>query len=253
MKLFKQTVSPWKLIAGISGLLTVPVCAHADDSMTIYGIINPGISIFNNISGGRTTIMSDGVIQASRIGFKGSEDLGGGNAAIFQLETGFNSKNGALGQGGLLFGRQALVGITGKDWGSLTVGRQYSFTYDNFVTLINGVTTYNLYAFKMGDADGTAAQRLNNAVKYVSPKLNGFQLGTMHSFGEQAGSLSTQSSDSLGLTYGGEGFKLVSAYTVARDTRPAMSIGTTVFGQSVTQTTFDRIDTAALGAQVQAG
>jgi outer membrane protein OmpU len=223
--------------------------AHAQDSVTIYGLLNPGLTVFDNVAGGHDTTMSDGVIQPSRLGFKGGEDLGGGMRSVFQLESGFNVKSGTLNQGGALFGRQAYVGLSSKDLGTLTLGRQYSFLYDNFILMSNGLVTYNVYAFKMGDADGTGSQRMNNAIKYVSPDWHHFQFGVMHALGEVPDSSKRQSSDSVGLTYTSAHFKLTSAYSVLRDSRPALSIGTTVFGQEVNQTTFDEIKIGAVGAQ----
>ena len=72
----------------------------------------------------------DGVAQGSRWGLRGAEDLGGGLKAIFKLENGFNIGNGALGKSGAEFGRQAYVGLTQNGVGSLTLGRQYSFSTD---------------------------------------------------------------------------------------------------------------------------
>lgn len=223
--------------------------AAAQSSVNIYGVVNPGISVLNNVGGGRDTIISDGVIQASRIGFKGSETISSDLNALFQLEAGINVKNGTLAQGGLMFGRQAFVGLSSKSMGNITLGRQYTFLYDNFILMTNGVITYNVYAFKMGDADGTGAQRMNNSVKYVSPRLGGFQLGFMRGLGEVPGSSTTQSGDSVGLTYTASAFRLAAAYAVARDSRPPLPIGTNVFGRPLNQTTFDRVKTAAIGAQ----
>lgn len=223
---------------------------HAQDSVTIYGLLNPGLTIFDNVTGGHDTTISDGVIQPSRLGFKGSEDLGGGLRTIFQLESGFNVKNGTLNQGGALFGRQAFVGIASKDLGTVTLGRQYSFLYDNFILMANGLVTYNVYAFKMGDADGTGSQRMNNAIKYVSPNWHDLQVGVMHSLGEVPDSSKKQSSDSVGLTYASGSVKLTSAYSILRNSRPALSIGTPIFGQQVNQTTFDTIRIGAVGAQI---
>ena len=59
------------------------------------------------------TKITSGVGAGSRLGFKGSEDLGGGHSAIFLLENGFQADTGAMGQGGLLFGRQIYVGLQG--------------------------------------------------------------------------------------------------------------------------------------------
>ncbi len=89
--------------------------AHAQSSVTLYGIIDAGISYANNAArtGGNDSLVKydDGVAQGSRWGLKGAEDLGGGLKAIFTLENGFNSGNGTLGQGGAMFGRQAFVGL----------------------------------------------------------------------------------------------------------------------------------------------
>ena len=63
---------------------------------------------------GSVVKLYQGNLQGSRWGLKGTEDLGGGLKAIFQLENGFDVNNGKLGQGGLLFGRQAYVGLTSR-------------------------------------------------------------------------------------------------------------------------------------------
>lgn len=230
-------------LAGLHG-----ACA-AQGGVTIYGVLNPGISVVDNVAGQRMTVMSEGLIQPSRLGFKGSEDLGGGLSAVFQLESGINVKNGALGQGGLLFGRQAYVGLNSKRLGTLTLERQYTFMYDNFLLMSNGVLTYNVYAFKLGDADGVGSQRFNNAVKYVSPVVGGFQAGIMHGLGEVPDSSKKQSNDSAGLTYTAAGVKVAAAWALQRDSRPAMPIGVDVLGQALNLTTFDRIEMAGLGVQ----
>ena len=58
-------------------------------------------------------------------GLRGTEDMGGGLKAVFQIEAGLNMSTGALGQGGLGFGRQSYVGLAG-DFGAVRLGRQYS-------------------------------------------------------------------------------------------------------------------------------
>jgi predicted porin len=90
--------------------------AHAQSSVTLYGVIDAGIAYVHNAQGAggvnQSTLVkfSSGNTFGSRWGLKGTEDLGGGLAAIFQLENGFNVGTGALGQGGREFGRKSVVG-----------------------------------------------------------------------------------------------------------------------------------------------
>ncbi|HXZ10063.1 MAG TPA: porin, partial [Paraburkholderia sp.] len=116
-------------------LATFAGAAHAQSSVTLYGIIDAGVSYVNhskNATGGSSNLFKydDGVAQGSRWGLRGTEDLGGGLKAIFLLESGFNSGNGTMGQSSTLFGRQAFVGLTKDGIGSFTMGRQYTFNTD---------------------------------------------------------------------------------------------------------------------------
>src|ERR1700733_12822529 len=99
--------------------------AYAQSSVTLYGIIPSGIAYVSNESGHSNVRVISGSQQGPRIGFRGSEDLGNGLSAIFELENGFNSQTGVLSQGGRLFGRQAYVGLSSAHWGSVMFGRQY--------------------------------------------------------------------------------------------------------------------------------
>jgi hypothetical protein len=79
----------------------------------VYGLIDLGLTYYSSTLAQTKSLirMDSGIAQSSRLGFRGNEDLGGGNAAFFTLETGFSADTGVLGQGGAIFGRQALVGI----------------------------------------------------------------------------------------------------------------------------------------------
>src|SRR5579871_3999941 len=127
------------LLASALGL--VALGAHAQSSVTLYGIVDTGIG-WQNSSAGLTTAakpqtipgnsqvkMIQGIWAGSRFGLKGSEDLGGGTKTIFQLEQGFNSANGAESVTGLAFNRQAWVGLTNAQFGTLTAGRGYTSYY----------------------------------------------------------------------------------------------------------------------------
>ncbi|BAN25008.1 porin [Caballeronia insecticola] len=185
---------------------TAATSAHAQSSVTLYGIIDAGISYVNNAArtGGSDSLVKydDGVAQGSRWGLKGSEDLGGGLKAIFTLENGFNSGTGTLGQGGAEFGRQAYVGIAKNDVGSLTFGRQYSFSTDylggNYS--IGGQTVAGNYAYHINDVDQLTSSRINNAVKFSSASFYGVTFGAMYGFSNQAGAFAGAPNTTVGTT-----------------------------------------------------
>lgn len=187
--------------------------AFAQSSVTLYGLIDAGVTYTNNVvtptGHGATVQFISGSSQGDRWGLKGSEDLGGGLKAIFVLENGFALSNGQLGQGGLLFGRQAHVGIS-SNWGTLTLGRQYDFIGDYLPAFAVGANTpagllaWSLPAYAAGGYtldNRVWGDEINNTVKYVSPTLGGFTLGAMYGFGNVAGSLGTNSSTNLYLSF----------------------------------------------------
>jgi len=162
--------------------------AHAQSSVTLYGIIDAGITYANKVAtaGGHDSVVkyADGVAQGSRWGLRGAEDLGGGLKAIFVLENGFNSGDGTLGQGGAEFGRQAYVGVSKNEFGSLTFGRQYSFSTDylggNYT--MGSQTPAGNYAYHINDLDQLTSSRINNAVKFSSASFYGVTFGAMYGF-----------------------------------------------------------------------
>jgi len=107
--------------------------AHAQSSVTLYGIVDAGIEYVNRVPQGTQTGSvvrpQSGNLAGSRWGLKGTEDLGGGYRAVFTLEGGFNVNNGTLGQSGRLFGRKAFVGIA-TPYGTLTLGRHQNLLYE---------------------------------------------------------------------------------------------------------------------------
>jgi predicted porin len=207
-------------------LATFAGAAHAQSSVTLYGIIDAGISYANHSGANSQKIFKydDGVAQGSRWGLRGAEDLGGGLKAIFVLENGFNSGNGTLGQGGALFGRQAYVGLSKDNVGAVTFGRQYSLSTDvlgNYSTGSN--TVAGNYAYHINDVDQLTSSRINNSVKFSSASFYGVTFGALYGFSNQAGSFggaptvgtTTGSSRtySFGLNYAFGGAGIGAAYT----------------------------------------
>lgn len=218
-------------------LTSMTGAAHAQSSVLLYGVIDAGISYVNHSKSAtgsdKLFKFDEGVPQGSRWGLRGTEDLGGGTKAIFVLENGFNVGTGALGQGGRLFGRQAWVGLSQNNVGSLTFGRQYTLTTDvlgaNFTAGSN--TVAGNYAYHINDIDQLTSSRIDNAVKFQSANYAGLSFGALYGFSNQtqfAGTPgkpavggtpavpATPSTYSFGLNYANGPYGLGAAYTNIR-------------------------------------
>ena len=122
--------------------------ASAQSSVTLYGIadISAGVVEVDGVS--RETGFNKANLQQSRVGIKGSEDLGNGLKAVFNYEHGFNSANGAFAGGEA---RRAVVGLQGG-FGSVLLGRDklpyYRLTEDTSADSISDFSTTNLVGGK---------------------------------------------------------------------------------------------------------
>ena len=172
-------------------------CAHAQSGVKIYGVADAGLVFERGAAAGNTVSLSSGVASGSRLGFKGTEDLGNGLSAGFVLESGIAIDSGASGQGGLAFGRQSLVSLGGP-LGTISAGRQYS---PYFKALRDIADPFG---------DGLAGQaanlmvpnrRMDNSVRYASPKLGGWSTELVYSAGEIAGDSSRKRSLSGAVNY----------------------------------------------------
>ncbi|HEY1215474.1 MAG TPA: porin, partial [Bryobacteraceae bacterium] len=184
---------------------------HAQSSVTLYGILDAGITYVNNAGGSHQVKFDDGISYGNRIGFKGTEDLGGGLQAVFVLESGFHVGNGQLGFGGAEFGRQAYVGLK-NSWGTLSFGNQLDMT-EEFAYLYNISAWASGYAIHQGDFDRMNGDRLPNSVKFLSNDISGFSFGGMYSFGNTAGDFHQKSAWSVGARYEHGPFNMGAAYT----------------------------------------
>jgi outer membrane protein OmpU len=187
----------------IGAVLWASGAAASAQSVTVYGALDAGVTVVSNEGGRRNVRLDDSVSLGNRFGFKGVEDLGG-LKALFILESGFRVDNGALRQGGTLFGRQALVGLSG-DWGTVSAGNQYDFIAD-YVAQFNASAYASGYAIHQGDFDRFLLDRLPNSIKYSSPLVKGFSAGAMYAFGEAPGSMHANSAWSTGAQYASGAF-----------------------------------------------
>ncbi|MDM8359146.1 porin [Pandoraea communis] len=154
----------------LTGLLAAGA-AHAQSSVTIYGILDEYVGYIRSGTGTHVTSINDGGLLKSRFGFKGIEDLGGGYKTTFQLESGFNGNNGASTQSNRIFDRQAWVGMQ-TPAGEFRVGRQATAIF--FTGLMNDYTGRTTYGSVMNDI-GNPTQ-YDNDISWRSPRLSDLQL-----------------------------------------------------------------------------
>jgi len=195
----------------LTALAVLGACASnafAQSNVTMYGIIDAGISRVNNDgANGTLTSVAPGQMLPSRWGFRGEENLGGGLKARFGLEGLLQNDVGGAGiptgtpSTTSLFDREATVGLTGG-FGAVNLGRQnslgmlaiamadpqgMSFTVTNpnvLFSVMNSAPAFGAY----GANNGGSALRQSNSIRYTSPYYKNFGFALMRAFGEQPGS-----------------------------------------------------------------
>jgi predicted porin len=187
-----------KTLIALAALGAMAGVAHAQSSVTLYGLVDAYVGqtsreVTSTIAGASVAKLKQNVINGSgqnnsRWGMRGTEDLGGGMKALFQLEGGFQPDTGAFAtisnQGGGLFGRQAWVGLS-SGFGTVGLGRQYP-AYDDLRGATNMIYDSNFAT--TGTVWGTGLQdyqnRSSNSIKYASPDFAGFSGAVSYGFGE---------------------------------------------------------------------
>lgn len=212
MKILKTT-------AAIMAIGAFSGAAHAQSSVTLYGIADGGILFNNNVKGAKLYALSSA--NSSRWGLQGVEDLGGGLKAIFDIENGYTLGTGALSQGGLEFGRKSYVGLKSNTYGTVTLGRQYSASNDATATFASGAdwAASGLgYGTRAGDVDNVdTSNRIQNAIKYQSPNYHGLSAAVLYSLGGQAGQFSRNEVTDVGVWYANGPVKLGASYDFTKD------------------------------------
>lgn len=199
--------------------------AFSQNSVTIYGIVDAGVSYTSNEGGSHNWEFANGGIAPNRFGLRITEDLGGGWRAISVLENGFTISNGVLGQGGRLFGRQAYVGLESDTYGTVTFGRQYDSMVDYAAKVAAAQNWSGAFAHP-GDVDNASNTfRINNSVKYTSPSLSGITFGGLYSFGGVAGQFKTDSAVSAGVKYANGPVYLAASFMEIHNPAQAVSDG----------------------------
>lgn len=170
----------------------------APSAITIFGVMDLGL-VYE--WGGKKATgwnVESGVQGGSRLGFKGTENLGGGYQAMFVIESGIAGDTGGNRPIGVTYGRQTLVGLSGP-FGAIKLGRQFNLlTY-----ALNDIDPFD------GGHEGAYCNimfsdyRTNNGLFYTTPALGGFTASLTYGAGEVAGSSKGRRELGYGLQYTG--------------------------------------------------
>ena len=162
--------------------------AQAQDNLTVYGIIDIGLQYATvnqtrnqDLQSNQFFGISSGVQSGSRLGLRGTHEMGGGFETVFTLENGFDAGNGAAQQGGRLFGRQSTIGIKNNNIGQLDIGRQINLASNYFLPIdpfIEGFGQANIGA-SFGSANTV---RYSNMLMLQAQATKSLTIGAGYSF-----------------------------------------------------------------------
>ncbi len=162
-------------------LFTLPYAAHAQSSVTLYGVLDSSVQYAR--SGGQSTTRVDSSNAfPSNWGIQGAEDIGWGTKVIFRLESGINVANGTSAQAGKFFGREAWVGMAGP-YGRVQVGLNNTPEMWGLLRFLAGDLGHWDWGHAANNYDFFPTTKIPNSVIYVSPNLSGLTLSAMYGFG----------------------------------------------------------------------
>lgn len=203
------------LALAVLAALSLPYSAHAQSNVQFYGLIDAGVEYLNHAQedGGNMTRVISGGKNTSRWGFRGSEELGGGLKAIWQLEGGILMDTGA--SDGAVFKRQAWVGLDGS-FGRIVIGRSFTTVYE-LVIKFDPLGFAPNYSWATGaSATGPSkygmTTQFDNLIKYTG-KTGGFTYGATLGLGEQSGSSADGRKYAVGGSwFGDDGLGVMASY-----------------------------------------
>jgi general bacterial porin, GBP family len=272
----KKQVIAAAILSALAGV------AHADDgnSVTLYGILDVAVGTIEHSANGSpyfastvnpvnkvstaynhsVTGMFNGGISDSRWGIKGTEDLGGGLHAFFDLESGINVPSGNLNNAaasiagskntmaaasaldGQLFNRGAYVGLKHDVYGSVEFGRTPTLGLDTIANYdpVFAAQLFSPLGFSGSYSAGgiTEGSRTDNNIKYQN-HIGDFNVGLSYSFGGVAGNFGEGSTWGANVGYEAHQFGIQAVYYSARDAIHSGAltgvnpVGSTLIGQSV--------------------
>lgn len=213
-----------------AAIAVVSTHANAQSSVTIFGLLDVGVTYMSNLAGHSSLQFKDGQNSPNIWGLTGTEALGGGWKAVFLLRDQIVIGTGSILAGQDLWSKTALVGLENERYGTMTMGEQYDFMR-NMVGDSPAEISGHLYMYPGGLFTGLAIpgnpsgsfdwSRLTgtpvaNSVKYESPTFGGFHFGAMYGFGNVAGSIGAGNASSFLASYQRGKFAADAAYTTTK-------------------------------------
>ncbi len=213
-----------------AALAIASIHANAQSSVTIFGLLDVGVTYTSNMGGHSALQFKDGQNSPNIWGLTGTEDIGGGWKTIFMLRDQIVIGTGSILSGQDLWSKTAYVGMKNDRYGTVTLGEQYDFMRD-MVKDSPAEISGHLYMYPGGMFTGLAIpgnpsgsfdwSRLTgtpiaNSVRYESPKFGGLHFGAMYGFGNVAGSIGAGNGSSFFTSYQHGTFSADAAYTTTK-------------------------------------
>lgn len=207
-----------KSLLALAVVAALPTVALAQTNVTMYGIADINVGMRN--SGGPQSnyfAVESGGQATSRWGIRGSEDLGGGLSAIFNLEMGYKQDTGA--NDAAFFQRTAVVGLAGG-FGTIRLGRTYSpgfvqqGTFDLLgYGLYGNHLNWSVHPLVLGTNSGNSGSvRYSNGIFWTSPTWGGFVVNAAYTAGESNGATAAAGGGTIPKS-GGNGFSISGNYS----------------------------------------
>ena len=174
-------------------VLAASGAAMAQSSVTLFGRLDAAVGYIDtevssnnplNVKPSQSqTVVNSSTFNTTYWGIKGTEDLGGGLKANFNLQSNFNIDTGAIGKGQSLFERNATVGLSGG-FGTVNLGRQYTPYYAIYAStaMIGNANLDAETVYGAGLVQGVT--RASNSIRYDSPSFSGFTVSGLVGLGE---------------------------------------------------------------------
>ncbi|MCC2954354.1 porin [Massilia sp. IC2-477] len=161
----------------MGGLCLAAVTATANAQVEAYGVVDAGVAFLSDVGSGNSTRAVNSVSLPTVVGVRGVERFGTAWSVRFNLENGFGASSGSQNNPGALFDRQAFIGLSNSQFGSLTVGRHSRLNFDLVMPRHSaGATIGSTFAFHPGNLDELANMSATlRSLKYRTPVLNGWE------------------------------------------------------------------------------